>query len=117
MTPTEALARALEFFEQRDTLSASFWAYNTTTREEIATGLRALASSPYVNCLPEEAKAWLAKEVPHRDHEDCWYSCATICCDENRRSEKCDCGADEENAMRRRISECFISNDSSTQHN
>ena len=50
-----------------------------------------------------EALAWLRKEVPHYECEDCWYSCATLCCDEHRRSDKCDCGADEENAKRAEI--------------
>lgn len=33
----------------------------------------------------------------HYECEDCWYSCATLTCDEHRRGE-CDCGADKWNA-------------------
>lgn len=51
----------------------------------------------------EEALAWLNTEVSHYECEDCWYSCATITCDEHRRSNECDCGADKENQMRREI--------------
>lgn len=51
----------------------------------------------------DEIRDWLKEEVPHYECEDCWYSCATICCDEGRRSEKCDCGADAENEARRQI--------------
>lgn len=51
----------------------------------------------------DEAIAWLREQVPHHECEDCWYSCATICCDEHRRSDKCDCGADEQNAKRAEI--------------
>lgn len=29
----------------------------------------------------------------HYECEDCWYSCATITCNEDRHSDKCDCGA------------------------
>ena len=43
---------------------------------------------------------WLRRETQHYDCEDCWYSCATLTCDESRRSDKCDCGADEENAAK-----------------
>jgi hypothetical protein len=51
----------------------------------------------------DEVIAWLQRETPHYDCEDCWYSCATICCDEHRKSDKCDCGADEENAVKRAL--------------
>lgn len=47
----------------------------------------------------EQIVAWLCKPVSHYECDDCWYSCATITCDENRRSSVCDCGADEENEM------------------
>lgn len=46
-----------------------------------------------------------ALEIATRTHyecEDCFYSCSTICCDDNRRDKECDCGADDKN---RRISE------------
>ena len=46
---------------------------------------------------------WLARKTPHYECEDCWYSCATICCDEHRKSDKCDCGSDEENEMKRTL--------------
>lgn len=51
--------------------------------------------------IAELVKALRVKES-HYDCEDCWFSCATLCCDERRRSDKCDCGADEENALRER---------------
>jgi hypothetical protein len=41
-------------------------------------------------------------EVVRRSHldleEDCWFSCATLTCDDGRRSDVCDCGADAANA-------------------
>lgn len=49
----------------------------------------------------DEVLEWLRQETTHYDCEDCWYSCATICCDENRKSDKCDCGADRENALKK----------------
>lgn len=51
--------------------------------------------------------AWLEAETPHYECEDCWYSCATICCDEHRRSDQCDCGADFENAAKRAVLEAL----------
>jgi hypothetical protein len=50
-----------------------------------------------------KALAWLKREKSHYECEDCWYSCATICCDEHRTSDKCDCGANEENQMKRTL--------------
>ena len=55
----------------------------------------------------DEAVAWLSKEVPHYDCEDCWYSCATLTCDDHRKSDKCDCGADAENAKRAEVAAMF----------
>jgi hypothetical protein len=52
------------------------------------------------NPAPASVVKRLRVPVSHYDCEDCWYSCATLCCDEHRRSDKCDCGADEENALR-----------------
>jgi hypothetical protein len=49
------------------------------------------------NALKTETIEWLKRETPHFDCEDCWYSCATLCCDDRRKSEECDCGADDEN--------------------
>ena len=47
----------------------------------------------------EVAVEWLERRRrAHYDCEDCWYSCATLTCDEQRRSDKCDCGADTMNA-------------------
>jgi hypothetical protein len=43
---------------------------------------------------------WLRKEVHHYECEDCWYSCATMTCDEQRRGDDCDCGAEYQNAKR-----------------
>ncbi len=35
----------------------------------------------------------LKKRSSHYECEDCWYSCATITCNEDRRSDECDCAA------------------------
>lgn len=50
-----------------------------------------------------DAIAWLRTKVSHYECEDCWYSCATLTCDEHRKSDQCDCGADEENEKREQI--------------
>jgi hypothetical protein len=52
----------------------------------------------YDKAVAWEARARLAVEelqrhTGHYECEDCWYSCATICCDERRKSDECDCGA------------------------
>ena len=39
------------------------------------------------------AVALLQRLTGHYECDDCWYSCSTICCDENRKSDECDCGA------------------------
>lgn len=39
------------------------------------------------------AVALLQRLTGHYECNDCWYSCSTICCDENRKSDECDCGA------------------------
>ncbi len=41
----------------------------------------------------EEMGKALERFTSHRDCDDCWYSCATICCNERRKSDECDCGA------------------------
>lgn len=41
----------------------------------------------------EEVRKALGQFTSHHDCEDCWYSCATICCDDRRKSDVCDCGA------------------------
>lgn len=51
----------------------------------------------------DEAIKWLRTKMPHYECEDCWYSCATITCDEQRSSTICDCGADQENSIREQI--------------
>jgi len=38
------------------------------------------------------------KRTGHDECEDCWYSCATITCDDERKSDVCDCGTDHWNA-------------------
>lgn len=43
----------------------------------------------------------------HRDVPDCWYSCATLTCDDERRSEICDCGASENQALVARLKEAL----------
>ena len=63
----------------------------------------ALRASPPPQPAPEVAelaRRLLASKHDHYECEDCWYSCATICCDESRKSDKCDCGATEENALK-----------------
>ncbi len=35
----------------------------------------------------------LKRHTSHYDCEDCWYSCATLICDDRRKSDECDCGA------------------------
>lgn len=42
----------------------------------------------------EVIEAVLERRAKHTDCEDCWYSCATLTCDDARWSEECDCGAD-----------------------
>jgi len=41
----------------------------------------------------------LKRAAQHYDCEDCWYSCATLTCDDARRSDECDCGASETQAV------------------
>ena len=43
------------------------------------------------------------QEKPHFDCEDCWYSCATLTCDDRRYGPVCDCGADEFNTLQRAL--------------
>ena len=49
--------------------------------------------------------AWLRLEMSHFECDDCWYSCAKLTCDENRRSDVCDCGADEQGRIRKLIAD------------
>lgn len=58
----------------------------------------------------EEVLKWLNTPVSHYECEDCWYSCATLTCDDRRGSETCDCGADRENTMRKRLLELLTPN-------
>jgi len=53
----------------------------------------------------EEAIAYLRTPSPHDECEDCWYSCATLTCDERRRSTECDCGADARTAKHAAIAD------------
>ena len=48
--------------------------------------------------------ARLEVKQSHYECEDCWYSCATLTCNEGRSSDVCDCGADQTNAMNAEIS-------------
>ena len=41
----------------------------------------------------------LASKRDHLECEDCWYSCSTLCCDDERSGNPCDCGADTWNAL------------------
>ena len=48
--------------------------------------------------------------IPHRViDEDCWYSCPKSgeCCDESRKDDPCDCGADAENALRQEAAQAL----------
>ena len=45
----------------------------------------------------------LKHHVYHHECDDCWYSCATITCDEQRKSNECDCGADRVIALLERM--------------
>ena len=56
-----------------------------------------------MNATLDGVKEWLKQETPHYECEDCWYSCAILTCDERRSSDKCDCGADRENEMKRTL--------------
>ena len=47
----------------------------------------------------DELISRLREQHSHDDVEDCWYSCATLCCDDMRKSDVCDCGADRINAL------------------
>lgn len=53
--------------------------------------------------MDKDVAEWLDRETAHYECEDGWYSCATICLDERRRSETCDCGADQENAIKAKL--------------
>jgi len=57
----------------------------------------------------EEAIEYLRETQGHYDCEDCWYSCATLTCDEHRRSKTCDCGAEETNAKHAAIADLLES--------
>jgi len=41
----------------------------------------------------------LGVQHEHRECEDCWYSCALLTCDDDRKGSECDCGANEINAL------------------
>ena len=64
----------------------------------------------------EEAIAWLRRKVPHYECDDCWYSCAILTCDEHRRDDKCDCGADEVNAKRSAIAALLVVSANGREH-
>ena len=51
--------------------------------------------------------AWLHTKTSHNDCEDCWYSCATLTCDDRRKNDVCDCGADRENEIKAYILQHF----------
>ncbi len=46
---------------------------------------------------------FLRREAHHYECEDCWYSCATITCDERRKGGSCDCGANEALSLLNRL--------------
>lgn len=62
----------------------------------------------------DEALKWLREKVPHYECEDCWYSCATLTCDDRRASETCDCGADNENAKREAVAQLLAAPEAAT---
>lgn len=43
----------------------------------------------------------------HEECEDCWYSCATLTCNEGRKSDECDCGAAELNALHKEAADAL----------
>ena len=45
----------------------------------------------------------LKRHAYHHESEDCWYSCAILTCDDSRKSDKCDCGADRVIALLERM--------------
>ena len=55
-----------------------------------------------------EAILWLQTDHGHTDCEDCWYSCATLTCDETRKSDVCDCGGDAINEIKAKIAKMLI---------
>ena len=64
------------------------------------------AGSPYERIVPGTAPSsgglverLRAMKSGHVDCDDCWYSCAILTCDDKRKSDKCDCGADATNAV------------------
>ena len=60
-----------------------------------------LAAAPTDAEVRELVEA-LTRLEKHYDSEDCWYSCSTLTCNDQRRSLQCDCGADRINAMHER---------------
>ncbi len=70
-----------------------------SSAHEVLTSAGVAPAEPTEGEMAEMVKR-LRKSIPHYNCEDCFYSCATLCCDDKRRSDKCDCGADEENVLR-----------------
>lgn len=58
---------------------------------ECMANARLIAAAPELLALVKKSRR------SHYECEDCWYSCATLTCDEHRKGP-CDCGADEWNA-------------------
>lgn len=53
ITPQDALAKAIEFFDQRDRNSQDYWEFGTTTRDGIASGLRELQAQVSETVAPQ----------------------------------------------------------------
>ena len=49
----------------------------------------------------------LRRPMGHEDCDDCWYSCATLTCDETRKSDVCDCGRDNLYALHMRAADAL----------
>jgi hypothetical protein len=65
-------------------------------RFPVEVGCRMTAGErPAYRLALETAVPVLKRASSHYDCGDCWYSCATLTCDEGRASEECDCGAAE----------------------
>lgn len=56
-----------------------------------------------MNKSDAELIALARQHETHLDCEDCWYSCATITCNDARKNNHCDCGADRLNSLHEKL--------------
>lgn len=82
-----------------------------TPRRYISAGFAAINAPPKGNSVADtlDLERRLLIEESHNDCEDCWYSCALLTCNEHRHGDKCDCGADEQNALRKEAAAALAS--------